>query len=717
MKLLSKLFSPNSIVIIGASHKSGKVGYEVVNNLIKGRYKGKIFLINPKAGKIFGKKVFKNLAEIKEKIDLAIIIVPAKICHEVLEQIGKKKIKYAIIISAGFKETGKEGMEIENEIKKIVKKHNISLLGPNCLGLINPSQNLNVSFGPELPQKGNIFFISQSGAILCGFLDLASQNNLGFSKIVSLGNKADLSENDFLEFALKDPATKVILMYLESFVDGKKTIEILKNNFKKPVIFLKAGTSAKGKKIAFLHTGSLAGSNEALEAFIKKTNIIKANSLKDLFDLAKGFSFQNLPEKNGIAILTNAGGLGVLGADAVEKCKVQSVKCKVKSNIEIELVELSKETKNFLKKNLPATCSLENPIDLVGDAEADRYKISLEAILKDKNVSAVLIFLTPQKMTESEKVAEIIVVFFKKYKKPILTCFFGQKNVEKAIKILEKNKIPNFDSPEKAVEVIKSINNQQLTINNNQSTINNQQLTINNKEKKIQKQIKEILDKAGNQKNLEPEKAWEILKILKISHPKFKIAFSKEEAIKKAQQLSYPLAMKTAYSEILHKKDVNGVKLDLKNKQEVKKAYQEIIRSIKNIAKEKKNKEIKKVIIQEMVKVGQSVIIGMKRDEQFGPLIMFGLGGIFVEVLKDVSFGIAPLSRSEAKELISSTKGYKILKGARGEKEKDINSIIEILLKISELSIAFPQIKEIDLNPIKIFEKGYSAIDFKIILE
>ncbi|MDO9399077.1 MAG: acetate--CoA ligase family protein [bacterium] len=710
-KTLSKFFSPNSIAVIGASHEIGKVGYEIVNNLIKGEYKGEIFLINPKAGEILGKKVYKNLLEINKKIDLAIIVVSSKICPEVLEEVGQKGTKYAIIVSAGFKEIGEQGIELENEIKKIAKKYQISFLGPNCLGFLNPKQNLNASFGPELPQKGNIFFISQSGAILCGFLDLASQNNLGFSKIVSLGNKADLSENDFLEIALKDSETKVILMYLESFADGKKTIEILKNNSKKPVILLKAGLSEKGKKAASLHTGSLAGSNEAFEAFIKKTNIIKADSLKDLFNLAKGFSFQNLSKKNGVAILTNAGGLGVLGTDAIQVESQKSIKS-VKSEAEngSGLVDLSKDTKDFLRKNLPSACSVENPVDIIGDARADRYKIALEAILEDKNVSAVLVFLTPQKMTESEETAKIIVSFFKKYKKPIFTCFFGQKNVEKAIKILEKNKIPNFDSPEKAVEVI-----QKMQENNK---------TIKQESNKTIKQIKEILDNAGNQKNLEPEKVAEILKILKISCPKFKIAFSKEEAIKKAQEFSYPLAIKTAYSEILHKTDIGGVKLNLKNEQEVGDAYQEIIKNVKNVGNQ--NMAIvgtghcpvlvEKIIIQEMIQGGENVIIGMKRDKEFGPLIMFGLGGIFVEVLKDVSFGIAPLNRSQAEELIFLTKGYKILKGIRGEKEKDINSIIEILLKISELSIAFPQIKEIDLNPIKVFEKDYCVLDFKFVL-
>ncbi|MBU0647260.1 MAG: acetate--CoA ligase family protein [Patescibacteria group bacterium] len=707
LKSLSKIFSPNSIAIIGASHERGKVGYEIVNNLLNGKFKKEIFLINPKGGKILGKKVFKNIFEVKEKIDLAIIVVPSIICPQVLEEVGQEGIKYAIIISAGFKEFGVEGAKIEEKIKKIAEKYEISFLGPNCLGLINPYQNLNASFGANLPEKkGNIFFLSQSGAILCGFLDLADQNNLGFSKIVSLGNKANLSENDFLEFALNDPQTKVVLAYLESFVDGKKTIEILKNNPQKPLILLKAGVSEKGKKAASLHTGSLAGSNEAFEAFIKKTNVIKADSLKDLFNLVKGFSFQNLSEKNKIAILTNAGGLGVLGTDAIEKFKVKSLKLKVESSL--ELVKLNEETKDFLRKKLPLSCSLENPVDIIGDAKADRYKIALEAILKDKNVSAVLVFLTPQKMTEPEKTAEIIVSFFKKYKKPIFTCFFGQKSVEKAIKILEKNNIPNFDTPEKAVEVIqKMLGNNQIF----EETKNINQLIISEKQK-----IEKVLDKACSQKNLEPEKVAEILKICKIPYPKFVIAFSEDEAINKAKELFYPLAMKTAGSEILHKQDVGGVKLNLKNEQEVKKAYQEIVKNISNIAGDKNNKEIKKVIIQEMVTSGEEIIIGMKRDEQFGPLIMFGLGGIFVEVLKDVSFGIAPLNYNEAKEMIYSIKGYDILKGARGGKEKDIDSIIEILLKISELSIAFPQIKEIDLNPVKVFEKGYSILDFKFIL-
>ncbi|MEK9130193.1 MAG: acetate--CoA ligase family protein [Patescibacteria group bacterium] len=688
-KSLIKFFSPNSIVIIGASHEAGKVGYEIVSNLINGKFKKEIFLVNPKGGKILRKKVFKNIFEIKKKIDLAIIIIPAKICPIALEEIGQKGIKNAIIISAGFREQGIEGEKIEQELKKIAKKYQISFLGPNCLGLINPSQNLNASFGINfLPPKGDVFFVSQSGAILCGFLDLASQNNLCFNKIISLGNKTNLSENDFLEFALNDPQTKIILLYLESFIDGKKTIKILKKYPQKPVILLKAGLSEKGKKAASLHTGSLAGSNEAFEAFIKKTNIIKADSLRDLFNLTKGFSFQALSSQNNkIAILTNAGGLGVLGTDAVEKNH-------------LELSELSKETKDFLRKNLPLACSIENPIDIIGDAKADRYKIALEAILKDKNVSIVLVFLTPQKMTEPEKTAEIIVYFFKKYKKPIFTCFFGQKNVECAIKILEKNKIPNFDSPEKAVEVIRKMQ-ENKKIFDKKNVKNFLNLSDIN-------QIEAILN-SSIQQNLEIEKVIEILKICKISIPTFKIASSIKEIENKIQNFSYPLVMKTACSDILHKKDIGGVFLNLKNEQEVKKAYQKIVNKMGKSASNK-------VIIQEMIKDGEEIIIGMKRDEQFGPIIMFGLGGIFVEILKDVAFGIAPLNQNEAKEMIFSTNSYKILKGARGEKEKDIDSIIEILLKISELSITFPQIKEIDLNPAKIFEKGYSVLDFKFIL-
>ncbi|MBU0636823.1 MAG: acetate--CoA ligase family protein [Patescibacteria group bacterium] len=701
-KSLFNFFSPNSIVVIGASHQPGKVGYEIVSNLIEGNFKGEIFLVNPKKGTILGKKVFESLSEIKKSISLAVIIVQANICPKILKEVGEKGIKQAIIISAGFKEIGKEGEKIENEIKEIALKYNISLIGPNCLGIINPYQNLNVSFGPEMPKKGNIFFISQSGAILCGFLDLANQNNLGFSKIISIGNKTIFSENEFLEFALKDPQTKVILIYLESFKNGEKTIEILKTNFQKPIIFLKSGQSEKGKKAVCSHTGSLVGSNEALEAFIKKTNIIKADSLKDMFDLAKGFSFQNFFQKKQIAILTNAGGLGVLGTDALSNIKT-----------DLELIELNKKTKDFLRKNLLPTCSLENPIDIIGDAMADRYGIALEAILKDKNVSAVLVFLTPQKMTEEKKTAEIIVSLSKKYKKQIFTCFFGQKRVKEAIEILEKNEIPNFDSPEKTVEVIQKMRQNYLLFK--EKSINTSSEILKSSEIKT---LEKIFNQASKEqlKQLKIEQIIEILKILKISFPKFKIVFSKEEAISGIQELSYPLVMKTAYSEILHKKDVGGIKLNLKNEQEVKQAYQEIVESVKKITENKNNKEIEKVIIQEMVNEGEEVIIGMKKDEQFGSVIMFGLGGIFVEVLKDVCFQIAPLSRQEAMKMIFSTKGYKILKGIRGEKEKDVNSIIEVLLKISELSLRFPQIKEIDLNPIKIFEKDCSVLDFKFIL-
>lgn len=688
MSSLFKFFNPSSVAIIGASHKKGKVGYETLTNLVKGSFKGKIFPINPKGGRILEKKVFKSLFEIKEKIDLVIIIVPAKICPEILEEIGKKEIKQAIIISAGFRETSSRGREFEERLKRIAEKYKISLLGPNCLGLINPFQNLNASFGPSFPQRGNISFISQSGAILCGFLDQAKKNRLGFSKIVSLGNKIDLSENEFLEFALKDSRTRVVLLYLESFKNGRKTIEILQNNPDKPVILLKGGISQRAKKAVSSHTGNLAGSNQALKAFLKKTEIIEAESLKDLIDLAKTFSFQkfSFDQKNKIAILTNAGGLGVLGTDVLADTVLSK----------IELGELSKETRRFLEKNLPEACSLENPIDIIGDARADRYKITLEALLKDKNISGIAVFLTPQKVTEAEKTAKVIVSLFKKYKKPILSCFFGQEKVKRAIEILEKNKIPNFDSPERTIEIAQKIFKKKQVEKIHPSCLTSSQI----------KGIEKILKKTKKNKQLEIEKTVEILKILKIPYPKFALASSEKETIIKAKQIGYPLVLKTVSQKVIHKKDIEGVKLNIQNQKELEKAYQEIVENTKD----------KKVIIQKMIEQGQEIIIGMKRDQQFGPLIMFGLGGVFVEVLKDVSFGLAPLTRNEAKEMVSSIKGYKILKGIRGEKEKDIDLIIDILLKISQLSFSFSQIKEIDLNPIKIFEHSGACLDFKFML-
>ncbi len=699
--MLNQFFYPKSIVIIGASKKKKKVSYDILKNVIQYGWKGEIYLVNPETEKIFGRKCFRSVLDIPKKIDLGIIIVPAKVVPQVLEECGKKKISSIIIISAGFRETGLRGRRLEREIKKIIKEHKIKILGPNCLGIINTQNSLNLSFAQTMPKRGNIGLIFQSGALVSAFLEQATENNLGFSKIITLGNKVDLTENEALEYLSTDPLTSIILIFLEDFINGKKFIEIMLNKNrlfcqKKPVILFKAGRTKAGKRAAISHTGALAGSDEAVSAALKKVGIIQAETLEDFLGLAKALSWQSLPKNNKIAIITNAGGPGTITADAIERKGA------------LELANLELKTINSLKKFLPPAVSLRNPIDLLGDALKDRYEIALEAVLKDRNVNGIIVILTPQTMTEKEETAEMIGKLFRRYwkqiKKPVLASFMGGERMKKAIEILAKNKIPNYDYPEKAIEIMGKMWEYYKRFSTGRFVIIEKKDQIS-KSSIIRKQILDILreTKEKRLKQVDPFEAEKILKFYKIPVIKSYSVKSLIGAIKLAKKIGYPVVLKSADPRIIHKTEKEEVRLNLKTKKELRRAYQ-------NISQPK--------LMQKMISRGKEVIIGMRRDPWFGPLIMFGLGGIFVEVLKDVSFCLVPLKREEAKEMISEIKGYKILRGFRKEKASDINSLINLLLKLSRLSLDFPEIKEIDLNPVRVFEKGKDCIclDVKILV-
>lgn len=673
------IFKPKSIALIGASRDVHSLGHDILENVKKLGFSGKIFPVNLKAKKILGLSCYQSVLAVKESIDLAIIMVPAKFVSQVIIECGKKRIKGVIIISAGFKESGEEGMQRERELQKLAKKYKIKIIGPNCLGIINPHINLNASFAKGMPQKGTVGLISQSGAMAVAILDWAYSSKIGFSKIISVGNKAGLSEIELMQYLSADPDTKIIMMYLESLTDGQRFMKLCDQiTNKKPVIVLKAGTSALGNKAISSHTGSLAGSDTAIEVAFKQCGAIRARSIEDLFDFAKAFSLLPLPRGNKVAIVTNAGGPGIMATDAIAQSSLQ-------------LASFTEETKKFLSRHLPRAAAIHNPVDIVGDALADRYQAALSAVLQDKNVDAVIIILTPQTMTQEKETAALISQLAKKSRKTILPVFMGGEEVNIGRMVLQQNNLPNFDYCERAVRTLEKMHiakkiKTDIVLPKYQSK--NKKIKFDNNKIQI--------------RTLEAEA---LLKKYEIPILSCFLLKSKKDTIKIH---SWPTALKIASRDIIHKKDSGALEININTPLQAEAAFDRIINNVKN---DFKGAEREGILAQPMAKKkNKEVIIGMKRDQSFGPLIMFGLGGSFVEVLKDVSFRLAPLKKSEALAQISEIKSFKLIQ------KYDINFLADLLIKISHLSLDYPQIKELDLNPVLVYKKGGQVIDVRMLI-
>ncbi len=696
---LKCLFNPSSVAVIGASPKKGKIGHDVLFNLKEYGYKGKIYPINPKDAEVMGEKCYPSVLDVKEDIDLAVFAIPAAAVIEVMKECGKKGIGAAIVITAGFKETGPEGKKLELELAAVAKEHNIRVLGPNCLGFISSTAHLNASFAAVSPLPGDIAFFSQSGALCSAILDWAVKEKIGFSKFISIGNKADISETDLLKSLGDDPDTKVVLGYIEDVKDGKEFMRVAREvTAKKPVIICKSGGSKAGAKAASSHTGSLAGSDAAFDAAFAQTGIIRAETIEDLFDYAVAFSYQKLPQGPNLAIITNAGGPGIIAVDAVERSKYAKV------------ASLSKETTDYLRGALPKTAALNNPVDVIGDADDQRYKIAVGALLKDPGVDGLIVILTPQSSSRIKETADVLVSH--RDGKPIFSSFIGGKLVDKGVTILQDNKIPNYRFPERAISSFDI-----MVKHKNMTDLPKESVKAFQVDKD---KVKKIIDEAikAGQKEIPEYMARDIIESYGFRIPKSTLAKDAAVAVAAADKTGYPVVMKIASPDILHKSDVGGVKVGLKDASQVEAAFNEMVKKAKAAVP---NANILGVLIQEMAVGGKEVILGMTRDPQFGPMLMFGLGGIYVEVLKDVAFRIAPITPREAGEMIDSIKSVALLKGARGEKPADIDSIKEGLLRLSQMVTDFPMIKELDINPLKVFaagDKGGSiAIDARISID
>ncbi|MBI4453334.1 acetate--CoA ligase family protein [Candidatus Woesearchaeota archaeon] len=769
MKKLGIIFNPTSIALIGATNKKGHVGYAFMENLVKGGFKGKTYPINLTKKKIFGIKAYASVLDVKKKIDLAIIATPAQTVPTLVEECGKAGIHGVVIISAGFKEAGKEGELMSEQILKTAKKYDMRIIGPNCMGFIHPSLKLNATFANQMAVPGKIAFISQSGALGTAILDWALNHNVGFSYFVSIGSMIDVGFNDLLDYFSDDKETESIIIYMESLDHAH---EFLKSagalTKKKPIVVLKAGKSSEGSKAAKSHTGSLTGDDEVFSAAFKESNILRVDTIGELFDMAEVLSKQPKPAGNKLAIITNAGGPGVIATDylvANNRLANKGV-----------LAKLSDETIQRLNQVLSPAWSKSNPLDLLGDADALMYKRAVEECIKDKNVDGILIILTHQAVTDSEEIAKEIVSIscisennlsnkptnfstksINLQTKPILAAWMGEDDVETGRAILRKARIPVYDFPEKAVNCFINVYN--CTKQEKKEQIPLPHSFTPNKEKNkmiIQKLVKEnrnimtepeakqflanyeipvslntvLLNSKTNLIKLKTAKG----KIIKLKTAKagitkkiiltagkamnsmfnIYIADNSEKAVKLASSLGFPVVMKIVSPDIIHKTEAGGVKLNLKSPEEVNSAFADIIKSAKRYMP---NARIEGVLIEPMISKKYELIIGSKKDSIFGPVIIFGFGGTAVEVYKDINIGLLPLDMTNAKNLIEETKISVLLKGYRGQKGVNMAELEFILCKFSQLIMDFPDISEIDINPFGIDETGGIVIDAKIILD
>ncbi|MBW6470363.1 MAG: acetate--CoA ligase [Methanosarcinaceae archaeon] len=691
--MLKDLFNPESVAVIGASRTKGKVGRAVLENLIND-FKGNIVPINLKFDEILGLPCYSTILDVPDNIkaDLAVIVVPARFVPGMIDECGQAGVKNVIVISAGFKESGVEGAKLERECISVATKYGMRMLGPNCLGLIDTTSNLNASFAASMAHGGNIALMSQSGAICTATLDWADANEVGFSKFVSLGNKADITENDLLlEFA-DDDSTAVITAYLEGIKDGPQFMDIARRVSKiKPIIVLKSGRTAVGSRAVSSHTGTLAGSDEAYNAAFSQSGVIRADSLEEMLDYARAFSSQPIPKGKNIAILTNAGGFGILTADACSKAG-------------LSLSSFDESTILRLRERLPPAANFYNPVDVLGDASAELYGYALEVLLDDKNVDGIILLTSPQAMTAVDEIAMIVADKAKSSEKPILCSFVGGTMIAEGERILNSRKIPNYSFPERAVASMRTL----CAYSEIRKQIYNPLASIESDKEMAAK----ILGNAGkrNQRTLGLE-SFDILKAYNIPVVATAITRSLPQTIEACEEIGYPVVMKIVSPNISHKSDVGGIRLNLQNADEVERAYHTMM---SDVGRYMPDAHIEGVQIQKMVTGGKEVIIGMNRDVQFGPLLMFGLGGTYVEFLKDVSFAVAPINKDDAKHMVSSIKTYPLLAGVRGEKPLDIDSIVDTLTKVSQMVIDFPQMLEFEINPLMVLPDGQGCVAMDI---
>ncbi|MGA8178956.1 MAG: acetate--CoA ligase family protein [Desulfobacterales bacterium] len=713
MHELDTIFSPKSVAVIGASSTPGKVGHDIFANILRGGYSGTLYPVNPRAKSILCVRAYPTIKEIPDPVDLAMIILPPHPALKAVEEAADMGVKSIVIVSAGFREVGGEGLELEKRIVSICKQAGIRVVGPNCLGVINPLPEirLNASFSARMPAPGKISFISQSGALCTAVLDFAADRDFGFSKFISIGNKADVDELDLLRYLHEDPNTEVIMIYLEELRRGSEFIETAKaitSGYRRtPILVIKSGRTTAGARAAASHTGSLAGSEAVYDAIFKQSGIIRAQSIHELFDFAGAFAYKEesalgklkrkMPRGNRVAIVTNAGGPGIVATDMT-----------VSSGL--KLAQFSTGTIKALQQHLPETANLQNPVDVIGDASYDRYENALSAVIQDEDVDGALVILTPQSMTNALGTAEAVVRVARSSNKPILCCFMGIVDVSPGVKYLQEHGYPVFNFPEDAAKAFGALYDYSRWTNRRFLPQFDFKHDIQKAESIIQSRL------AAGKKHLGELDGTDLLECYGFHVLQTKLAKNEAEAARIAKEMTFPVVMKIVSPQILHKSDAGGVMVGLKNEQEVKSAFTQIV---DQAAKYDPSAVIDGVLVQKMALPGTETILGMNRYPTFGPLLMFGLGGIYVEVFADVVFRLAPIGRNEARRMTHEIKGIRLFEGFRGRPKADLETIEKALVRLSDMVMNHPEISEMDINPLMIHEqgKGATVADCRIILK
>ncbi|RLF58753.1 MAG: acetyl CoA synthetase subunit alpha [Thermoplasmata archaeon] len=699
---LDKIFKAKSIAVVGASNKREAAGYRIFRNLIGSGFEGIVYPVNPKHESVQGVQAYKSINDVPKVVDLAIIVTPSIIVPDIVEECGKKGIKGIIIISAGFKEIGEEGKKREAQLKKIQRKYDLRIIGPNCVGIINPFLNLNATFAGTMPLNGNIALFSQSGAICGSLLDWAASSRVGFSSFVSVGSMLDVDFGDLIDYFGRDIHTKSIVLYVESITQARKFMSAARSFARsKPIIVIKSGRYAEGAKAAASHTGALAGEDAIYDAAFQRAGVVRVKEIDELFNCASILAKQPRPRGPNLAIITNAGGPGVLATDSI-----------IENNG--KLAQLSDETMEKLNAFLPTHWSHSNPIDIIGDSDDEVYKKTIEVCLEDKNIDGILVISVPQVVADPKKLADAVIDISKKSTKPILTSFVGEESVQYARQILNRNNVPTYHTPEGAV---RSYMHLYHYARNLEILFETPIERIVKDKKASEKNIHEIIKNAKreNRTLLTEDESKSIVNYYGIQTTETILAKNKKEAMQIAKKIGYPVVMKIHSPNISHKSDSGGVILNICNDEEVEKAYTKMIADVK---KAEPGAKINGVTIQQMIDAqSPEFILGSKKDPIFGSVILFGMGGIYTELFKDKSIGIPPLNQALSQQILKQTKAYSLLTGYRNLVAPDMKKVEETMINFSHLIEDFPEIKEIDLNPLKSTDKGLIAVDARIIID
>ncbi|WP_256299870.1 acetate--CoA ligase alpha subunit [Haloarchaeobius salinus] len=694
MGTLSGLFAPERVAVVGATDREGSVGRAILENL--GTFDGDVVAVNPNREEVLGFHCYADVASVGEPVDLAVVVVPPSVAVPVVREAAEAGVENVVVITAGFSETGADGASRESELKAIAGEYDLNVVGPNSLGVMNTTVEMNATFGPRMALPGSMSFMSQSGAFITAVLDWAADQGIGFKDVVSLGNKAVLDETDFVREWGDDPDTDVVLGYLESIQDGQAFLEAARETTREtPVAVVKSGRTDAGAKAASSHTGAIAGSEAAYEAGLEQAGVLRADSVQELFDSARALSGLPLPESDDVAVVTNAGGPGVMATDAI-------------GDASLSLASFGDGTLDTFREVLPEEANIYNPVDVIGDATVERFTTAIDAALSDPNVSAAVVVSAPTAVLDFEELAEAVVEIQAEHGKPVVTSLMGGSRTGPAVETLREAGIPNYFDPARAVDSLDALARQRRITE--REYVEPTEFDVDREA--VREILMEAKERDDNRLGVE---AMGLLDAYGIQTPAGEVVDEPADAVAAAQDIDGPVAMKIVSPDILHKSDIGGVKVGVED-EDVYDAYEDLIARATNY---QPDATILGVQVQEMVDLesGTETIVGVNRDPQFGPLVLFGLGGIFVEVLEDTTLRVAPVSEPEAREMIDEVKAAPLLRGARGRTPADVESIIETIQRLSQLVTDFPAILELDINPLVAGPDGVEAVDIRLTVD